>query len=368
MKIVEFVFLFYRKISISLINVNNVNYVDLEGNNGLSRFKDILLILIKYGFADIVERLDLPIEDLIGKKTDSAYFGLNQYQRIRAAIEELSPTFIKLGQLISVRPDLIPLDLTRELSRLQDQVAPVEFSVIKKTIENELGKPIKKLFQVFDEKPLACASLSQVHKAVFSEKGPVLAVKVQRPGLRNVVESDLAIIETIAHRLHAKSDQLKIYDLPEIVRSSKRSLYRELDFEREARNIQIARAKLKKSGDIIIPQVFSEYCTKKVLVTKYIKGTGINDLTGGSHVDRFELAGKGLRSGIYQILYHGFFHADPHPGNLLISAMIIGSSMIITTGVEPFLFGFPALGVIGYLISAVFGLWLIFIIIRNRPD
>lgn len=291
--------------------------MDLRTIARLGRFKDIVFTLIRYGFDDLVQRLDLPGTGVI-KRIEKAGRELDTYERIRYALEELGPTFVKFGQIMSLRPDLLPPPLIRELSRLQDEVAPEEFDTIKPALQQSLGQDLTEIFSAFDEKSFASASLSQVHKGVLRELGRSVAVKVQRPGIRRKVELDLDILETLVNRLNERSEDLRVYDLPNLVRIIRRNLLRELDFTREARNMKIARSAMDEEEGIYVPEAYDEYCREQVLVMEYLEGTKLKDLEALPRDDAEILAKQGLNAAIKQILEDGFFHADPHPGNLLV--------------------------------------------------
>ena len=293
--------------------------MELKTFINIARVKDVAMVLAKHGFGDVVYRLDLPGRELVKKISPAMDPGIDLYHRIRLALEELGPTFVKLGQILSLRPDLLPLELIKELSRLQDNVTTLPFEEIKKVLEHEFKRPLDQIFNDFEEKPLASASLSQVHRAVHIESGSALAIKVRRPGITKLIEVDLDILLNITRRLHNSFEQLRIYDLPAIVETNRRTLLREIDFSKEARYIQIARSKNKSQSGIIIPDVFSSYCTPKVLATEYICGRKITADLGLSLKCKKKLAEAGVRSAIVQILDHGFYHADPHPGNILIT-------------------------------------------------
>lgn len=283
----------------------------------LSRFKDIVFTLFKYGFDDVVNRLDLPGKMLIDRiyKEEKE---MSTWERIRHTLEELGPTFIKFGQVISTRPDLVPLPLILELRKLQDEVAPEKYSAIRRKVEESFHKPLEEVFSFFEEDPLAAASLAQVHRAVLRENQQVVAVKVQRPGIRHIIETDLYILEIIARRLNERMEGARVYDLPGLVRELRRSLFQEIHFTHEVRNMKIARANFAEIPEILIPQVYSDYCTEQILTMELIRGTKLRDLQPDTAIDRKRLAQLGIRTIIKQTLEDGFFHADPHPGNLLI--------------------------------------------------
>lgn len=290
--------------------------MDIRTIARLGRFKDVISSLLRYGFDDLVHRLDLPGMDLVRKWTH-ADTSVGTYERIRHVLEDLGPTFIKFGQIMSLRPDLLPKPLIEELSKLQDDVATEDFSKIQMVVEHELGRPLTEMFSIFDVTPLAAASLSQVHRGVLRKEGWIVSVKVQRPGIRKKIQTDLDILAAIAHRLHERSEELQFYDLPNLVRVTRRTLMQEIDFRREARNMKIARS-YAEGGKIYIPEPHEGYCTENLLVMEYIQGTKLKDMDRRQLSAPMELARQGLQAAIKQILEDGFFHADPHPGNMLI--------------------------------------------------
>jgi ubiquinone biosynthesis protein len=222
---------------------------------------------------------------------------------------------------MSLRPDLLPNELLFELSKLQDEVPPVETSKIRTVVEKSLGQSIESVFSVFDNEPIAAASISQVHRAVLKKEGSIVVTKVQRPGIRKKIQADLDILESVAHRLHENSDDLRSYDLPNLVSVVRRNLISEIDFRIEAQNLRIARS-FASQTDVYIPEVHHEYCSEQMLVMEYVQGEKIKDIDPGDKFDAQGLAKQGLNAAIKQILEDGFFNADPHPGNLLVTADI----------------------------------------------
>lgn len=292
--------------------------MDLSTLTSLSRFKDIVVILIRYGFSDLVDRLDLPGKR--PKTPSSAAEETTTYERLRLAIEALGPTFIKIGQIMSLRPDMLPPDMITELQKLQDDVAAVSFESVRPAIEAELGESLEAVFPVFETDILAAASLSQVYRAALGPDGPAVAVKVQRPDIRPMVETDLKIMEFFADRIHQHFDELRLYDLPSLVRESRQTLLRELDFRREARYMKVARALMREQSGIYVPEVHESLCTERLLVMEYISGTKLRDVDISTMpADAPRMAREGLRAGIKQIFEDGFFHADPHPGNIMVT-------------------------------------------------
>ena len=281
----------------------------------LGRFRELIVTLLKYGFEDLVQRLEFPGIELL-KKANKEEREAGTYVRIRNMLEDLGPTFIKIGQIMSLRPDLLPPSLVKELSKLQDQAATVDFGLIRGIVEKSMGGEIENFFSEFNPKPFAAASLCQVHRAVLKKEGFSVAVKVRRPGIRKRMEVDLDILEAIADRLHERSEELKIYDLPNLFKVTRRNLLKELDFTREARNVKIARS---YDSDVYVPEVYMDYCSDRVLVSEFIEGATLSEITDNNIGDPHEIARLGLITAIKQILEDGYFHADPHPGNLIVS-------------------------------------------------
>jgi len=265
----------------------------------LSRFKDIVTTLLKYGLDEAVQRLNFPGAKLI-KRIHPVKREIKIYERIRCVLEDLGPTFVKFGQIMSLRPDLLPSELLFELSKLQDEVPPVETSKIRTVVEKSLGQSIENIFSVFDNAPIAAASISQVHRAVLKKEGSIVVAKVQRPGIRKKIQADLDILESVAHRLHKNSDDLRTYDLPNLVSVVRRNLIREIDFRIEAQNLRIART-FASETDVIIPEVYNQYCSEQMLVMEYVQGEKIKDFDPGDEFDAQGLAKQGLNAAIKQI-------------------------------------------------------------------
>ncbi|MFW5971001.1 MAG: ABC1 kinase family protein, partial [Desulfovermiculus sp.] len=293
--------------------------MDLHTLSRLNRFKEISFTLIKYGFGDLLSRLDLPDKIMFPKPSrKSGRQEASTWKRIRYVLTELGPTFVKFGQLLSLRTDLLPPALANELSRLQDEVQAEEWEAISSQIEKNLERPMKEIFAYIEPKPLAAASLAQVHRARLAADNTVVAVKVQRPGIEQVIRNDLDIMAGLAKQIHERIETMALYDLPGLVHELRRMLLRELDFEREARNIRLAQANFQGHEYIRFPAVFSEYSTRKVLVMELVQGTKLRNVTALPEERRLLLARNGLRASLKQILEDGFFHADPHPGNIFV--------------------------------------------------
>jgi ubiquinone biosynthesis protein len=231
---------------------------------------------------------------------------------------DLGPTYIKFGQIMSLRPDLIPRPLILELRKLQDEVAPVKYQEIQEVVEKSLQRSLSEIFSFFDDEPLAAASLAQVHRAVLRENNEVVAVKVQRPRIRQIIEPDLYILKLIAGQLHGRMEWSKIYDLPKLAEEVRKTLLRELDFTREARHMKICRNNFSEVEEVYIPRLYEPYCSEHVLTMELVEGIKMKELGDDDELDRELLARRGLRLTVKQVLEDGFFHADPHPGNVMI--------------------------------------------------
>jgi ubiquinone biosynthesis protein len=219
---------------------------------------------------------------------------------------------------MSLRPDLLPEELLLELEKLQDNVPAVDSGEILPEIEKSLGQPIVEIFSEFHLDPVAAASLSQVHKAILKDTGRVVAVKVQRPGIVKDIISDLDILEWICRFLDQQFADLQCYDLPELAATVRRTLMLELDFRHELTNMNIARGYAEQT-EVHIPAPYVKYSSKKLLVMEFFDGVKFKNLLPATRYDREKIARQGLQTVVQQILEDGFFHADPHPGNLLVS-------------------------------------------------
>lgn len=290
--------------------------INIHDIKKLKRFQEIVKVLLKYGFEEIVDRFELPGSDLL-QKVSPVEDGLNVYERIRLALEELGPTFIKFGQVMSLRPDLLPEAMLKELEKLQDEVPPMEFNEVEEEIYKSLPPPLNKHFSIFHSEPVAAASLSQVHRGILRSNDAEVAIKVQRPGIEKKMNSDLNILETIGSFVDQQFEELRSYDIPGLIETVRRTLIQELDFTRELDNMNIARAHIK-SEKIYIPKAYEDYSSKKLLVMEFFDGKRFRGILSHSEHERKKVAQNGLYAATKQILEDGFFHADPHPGNLLV--------------------------------------------------
>ncbi len=281
----------------------------------LKRYKDVALLFYKYANADIIQQGGF--SEGMGDATPEQKEEASDLAR---DLEKLGPTFIKIGQLLSTRSDLLPPIYLEALSRLQDKVEPVPYEEIEKIVQEQLGVRISKAFENFEKTPLGAASLGQVHLATL-RGGRVVAVKVQRPGIRQQIVDDLNSLAEIAEFLDAHTDLGRRYEISRILEQFRTSLMRELDYQKEALHLRELRDNLKEFKRLHIPEVVPDYSTSQMLTMDYLAGTKITSLSGAVIVelDGDALAEELFRAYLKQILVDGFFHADPHPGNLLLT-------------------------------------------------
>jgi ubiquinone biosynthesis protein len=277
-------------------------------------------VFIKHGFGYIIDRTGLfdylPLKRIKDDKIDAKLpVGL----RVRKVLEELGPTFIKLGQMLSTRKDLLPEDILEELEKLQDEVKPFGSQEARQIISEELGKPPGEIFDSFSEEPIAAASIGQVYKATL-KNGREAIVKVKRPNIEKIVEEDLEILFDLAGFLEHRTEWARTYGIVDMMEEFADTLRREMDFAREGRNAERFRKYFAGSREIYIPEVFWECTTSKVLTMEYLEGVKISEVNAikESNFDIKNIAETLVKSYFKQILQFGFFHADPHPGNILV--------------------------------------------------
>lgn len=290
----------------------------------LDRYRQILTILFKYGFDSLLNRLNLSSYfesgmQMISRGRHERIEGLTDFERLRMACEELGPTFIKLGQILSTRSDLIPADLVREFTKLQDDVPPFPFTQVREIVEQELGAPLDVLFRHFDEKPLAAASIGQVHRARLVTDEEVI-VKVQRPGIRKTIEVDLEILFHLATLMEKNIEEAEIYRPTRVVDEFARSIEKEINYKIEAQHAERFARQFTGNEAIYVPRIFHQTTTSRILTMEYVDGIKASDLDllEGAGLDRKLIAARGADVTFEQIFKQGFFHADPHPGNICI--------------------------------------------------
>ncbi|WP_045212037.1 ABC1 kinase family protein [Desulfonatronovibrio magnus] len=291
--------------------------MDIKSIAHIGRFREIIAKLIKYGFDDIVDRLEIPGRKYL-EKIHVHDTHLNTWERMRMVLEELGPTFIKCGQILSQRADLLPPELLHELRKLQDDVPAEEFSRIKDVVEKSFKQPLDSIFSEFNVEPIAAASLAQVHRARLLSNGQEVAVKIQRPEIEEIIKNDMDILEKIAMRLDGRLESFKVYNLPQLVQRIRKLMLQELNFVREMRTMQVVRSTLKDEPGVMVPETFPDYCNHHVITMELARGSKMKDVDFASLKNRATLAKRGLSLSLRQVLDHGFFHADPHPGNFLI--------------------------------------------------
>ena len=286
-------------------------------NSSTRRYAAIARLLLRHGRSDLLSGANLQGDALDSDAPDET---TDKAEAFAADLESMGPTFIKLGQLLSTRFDLLPPSYTTALSRLQDEVEPFDVELVRQTIADELGAGVRHLFADFDPEPLAAASLGQVHRATL-RSGREVAVKVQRPGVREDVRAELATLAHIAAVADKGSDLGRTYGFARLLREFERSLTLELDYRREARNLSRFRALTSAYDLLVVPDPVLDMTTDRVLTMEYVEGRKVTDVgpLGLLDIDAAAIADQLFAAYLSSTLDHGFLHADPHPGNLLIT-------------------------------------------------
>ncbi len=280
-----------------------------------NRLREVLRALVVHGYGHIAERLPLPFR-LPFTRGSEAQSRTALARETRQAFEKLGPTFVKIGQMLSTRPDLLPPEFIDEFEKLQMHASEVPLSEINEVLRSEFGCEPEEVFSDFSPNPIASASIAQVHQAVY--RGQEVAVKVQRPGIEELIEKDTEIIIMLADLIDEHIRRAEVYNLPQLAREFARNIKKELDFSREADSIRRFRRGFAGQPEVIIPEVFADASTQRVLTLRRIEGQRPDELEGLTNRQRKELAHLALDLCFQQIFSMGIFHADPHPGNLLI--------------------------------------------------
>lgn len=289
----------------------------------IRRYNKILSVLLRYGFDDYVAYLEenhrFPlIRKIISKQRFKRAVNLNKWEKMRMVCEDLGPTYVKFGQIISNRPDLLPEALIMELQKLQDSVPPFPYKDVEEILLKEFGKPIRDLYKEFDPKPIASASMAQVHKAILHD-GTIVAVKVQRPNIKQIIIEDIKIMRDMAEMLSRRIPSLRSFDAVGLVDNFADSIQKELDFIHESWNLQRFKHQFRNDPEIFVPNYYKELSSAKVITQDFIQGFKISDtekmLEKG--LDRKIIAKRAINSFYQQLFEFGFFHADPHAGNLM---------------------------------------------------
>ena len=289
----------------------------------IGRLSEIAQVAVRHGFGYFFERHKLT--DLLPwtsrVETTGSEMGSDRGRHLREMLDELGPTFVKFGQLLSTRPDVVPPDIVAELRSLQDDVRPFPFVQVREVVEAELGLTLEQAFLRFDETPIAAASIGQVHRATLPN-GDQVAVKVQRPNAPRQIESDLALLYQAARMIKERVRALDFIDAHELVDEFARFIRQELDYKLEARNAETFRRNFGDSEVVVVPKVYWSYCGTRMLTLEFLEGIQLADLDleTTSLQERRELAYQVTKTWMEMIFRHGFFHGDPHPANVLVLA------------------------------------------------
>ena len=306
-----------------MLNIRKIGAIGRTYRN-LGRYRQILAVFFKYGFGEFIDALNIEqyLEislQMLFKKEPKNIEKMTRPERIRLVLEELGPTFIKLGQILSTRPDLIPLEYVKEFAKLQDKVPAFSYEEVSTRIEAELGQPPEKIFKSFEMEPLACASIGQVHRARLHNDEEVV-VKVQRPGIQGIIETDLEIMLHLASLMERHLEEFEIQHPSRIVSVFARSIEKEINYLLEASSVERFARQFLEDSTVYIPKVYRRFTTKKVITMEFvdgIKASQIEELKEKEY-DLKLIANRGAVLVMKQIFSHGFFHADPHPGNIFI--------------------------------------------------
>ncbi len=288
------------------------------------RYRQIVTVVIEEGFGTVLDQIGVKapwIASVRAKRHQGQDAGLSPEVRVRRTIERLGPTFSKIGQMLSVRPDIIPKSYANELAKLQDEMEPFGFDLVKAEIEAQFGEPLEDLFAEFSETPAAAATIGQVHFARLND-GTEVAVKVQRPGIRDVIEADLDILRTQGRRVHGRTDLGRRYDIIGLVDEFSRVLHEECDYIREGENADRLAALFADDETVYFPRVYWDRTSSTVLTLERIRGVPFNraEELDAKGVNRQQIAHRGITCYYEQIFMFGFYHGDPHPGNLFAMA------------------------------------------------
>ena len=294
----------------------------------IARYNQILKVLLKYGFEDLVQHLEERkrftfLRRLIPKKRKAHALQFTKWEKMRLVCEELGPTFVKFGQILSNRPDLIPFDLVLEFEKLQDKVPPMRESEAIEMVESELGDKVDNLFAWFESQPFASASVAQVHKVTL-KNGKRAALKIQRPGIKEIIIEDIKVMYAVAEVLERRIPSIKSFDPIGLVKNFEISILKELDFINESINAQRFHNNIMNdSGQdqfAYSPKVYQDFTTEKILALEFVNGIKIDrlDRLKEKDLDHLVLAKRLSITFFKQVFEYGFFHADPHPGNLLV--------------------------------------------------
>ena len=285
----------------------------------LGRLTEIAQVAVRHGFGYFLRRHKLG--DLVpwGERDPVEATASDRGRRLREMLDELGPTFVKFGQLLSTRPDVVPPDIVAELRGLQDNVKPFPFHQVRQVLEEDLALTVEQAFLEFDELPIASASIGQVHRAVLPD-GREVAVKVQRPAAPSQIEADLGLLYQAARLLRERVRALEFIDPQELVDEFARSIRQELDYGHEARNAETFHRNFAREGDVVVPRVIRQYSTARVLTLEFLRGRKVSELDFETMRpdERRAIAYRMADTWMTMVFRHGFFHGDPHPANIFV--------------------------------------------------
>lgn len=288
----------------------------------IKRYHQIISVFVRYGFGDIISRLNLDyfIQTVKYKGLKKSQFEkISTAGRMRMAFEELGPTFVKLGQILSIRPDMLPESFIEEFKKLQDNVPPFSGEQAIKEIETQIGKSVDELYSFFDATPIASASIAQVHRAMTKNHEQVI-VKIRRPNIQNMIDTDLRILSDLAKLIERNVQESYLFSPERVISEFAKTIRRELNFYREGQNIERFQKNFSGDETVYIPKVYRALTTDRILTMEYINGIKISkiDELEATGLDKKIIAVNGAQAILKQIFEYGFFHADPHPGNIFV--------------------------------------------------
>lgn len=300
-----------------------MNIIPSTKNEYLKRINQIYAVLKKNDFGYVIEKNTFLKKFPLMRNTKAEKgreFDESIPVRVRKVLEELGPAYIKLGQMLSTRPDLVGWDMCNELQKLRDDTPATPFDQMKEVIESQLGKPIDEVYENLDEKPVGSASIGQVYRATLIENGTEVAIKVQKPHIEKMIEADVKIMEFLANKMDKYFQQTRIYNLPAIIYEFKRSIRKELNYEEEVMNMEHLAFNFKNDPNIYIPKAFTQYCGDKLITMEFVKGVEMDKIfdSDDPKYNKKLIADRGVKAYFKQIFIDGFFHADPHPANLMV--------------------------------------------------
>ena len=286
-----------------------------ERKENRQRIKEIYEVAKKYNVSELISESRKPKDPSQGEYDDEL-----DASGIRLALEELGPAYVKLGQLLCTRPDLVGNDIAEELTKLRDNTPVTPFEEIKEVIETELGQPLDEVYSEFEEEPLGSASIGQVYKATLKESGEKVAVKVQKPGSYEIVAADVRIMVNLAEKADKYITKTRTFNLPAIIKEFERSIFKELDYMEEVMNIQKITKNFEGHDYVKYPKVYPKLCTNRLINMELVQGYNVTELYDNEidGISGKQIANDIVESYFKQLMLDGFFHADPHPGNMIV--------------------------------------------------